>query len=456
MDVTDASFAHVVTGPHPRTAGGAPAEGAAVPAQWPLRPYPTVAVVGLGYVGLPSALALHAAGHRVIGVDTDPRRLHDVRAGRVDLPPEQRERLAGALAGRGVRLTGDPGASAAADAVVICVPTPVDPHRVPDLRALRSACSAAVEHAVPGQLLLLTSTSYVGTTRDLLIEPLARRGLRAGADVLVAFAPERIDPGDPAHAPERTPRVVGGEGPRSTEAAVALLAATAPSIHRAASPEAAEMSKLWENTFRAVNIALANELADTCLEFGLDPGHVLEAAGTKPFGFLPFRPGPGVGGHCIPCDPHYLLWHLRARGAAAPVVESAMTAIAGRPAVAVRRIREALAARGTAPAGARVLLLGVAYKPGVADVRESPALEILDRLAALGADVSYSDPLVPALEDAGGPAHRCVPDPRTGTWDLVVLHTRQPGMDLGWLDLAPAVLDLTYGRRPPVSADGPA
>ncbi|MFH9617451.1 nucleotide sugar dehydrogenase [Streptomyces pratensis] len=425
------------------TAPPEPTTVASLPSQAQHGRHATVAVVGLGYVGLPTALSLHAAGHSVVGVDTSESRLEDIRSGRVDLLPSQHDRLTAALHDAGFRLTADPDAVTGTDAVIICVPTPVDERFVPDLRALTAACSSVVAHAAPGQLLVLTSTSYVGTTRDLLAGPLTARGLQPGTDVFVAFAPERIDPGNPDHSPERTPRVIGGVTPRSTELAASLLAGTAPYVHRVDSPEAAEMSKLWENTFRAVNIALANELAEDCVEFGLEPRHVIEAAATKPYGFMPFYPGAGVGGHCIPCDPHYLLWQLRARDVASPLVDAAMTAISQRPALVAGKAREALAARGLGTAGSRVLILGLAYKPGVADLRESPALEIMDRLTAWGATVEYADPLVPRLDRRGVVRHS-VDAPGTLDWDLVVVHTVHPGTDLGWLHDNPAVLDVTH------------
>lgn len=435
------------------TPPSAPTTAASLPAQSQHERRATVAVIGLGYVGLPTALSLHAAGHTVIGMDTSEPRLGDIRSGRVDLLPSQHSRLTTALLDPAFRLTADPAAAADADAVIICVPTPVDGLLRPDLRALTAACASVVGHALPGQLLVLTSTSYVGTTRDLLVTPLAARGLRPGEDVHVAFAPERIDPGNPSHSPDRTPRVIGGVTPRSTELAASLLAGTAPSVHRVDSPEAAEMSKLWENTFRAVNIALANELSESCLEFALEPRQVIDAAATKPYGFMPFYPGPGVGGHCIPCDPHYLLWQLRARKVASPLVDAAMAAIAERPARVAGKAREALAARGLGTAGARVLILGVAYKPGVADLRESPALEIMDRLTAWGAVVEYTDPLVPCL-DRHGVLRHSVGVPGALEWDLVVVHTVHPETDLDWLDTGPAVLDVTH--RLPAAATGAA
>ncbi|MFC7887261.1 nucleotide sugar dehydrogenase [Streptomyces sp. NPDC057376] len=398
--------------------------------------------MGLGYVGLPTALALTDAGATVIGIDCDPARLRAIATGEVDLLPLHHAQLACATAGDGFRLTTDAAAVGAADAVIICVPTPVDARREPDLTALAAACASVVEHTVPGQLVVLTSTSYVGTTRDLLVEPLRARGLSADEDVYVAFAPERIDPGNERHTPERTPRLVGGAGPHSTRAAAALLAPTASAIRTVADPETAEMAKLWENTYRAVNIALANELADACHALGLAPVPVIEAAATKPYGFMPFYPGPGVGGHCIPCDPHYLLWQLGRIRQQAPVVATALAANGGRPARITERALDLLARSAVPARDARVLLMGVAYKEGVADVRESPALEILGGLAAAGARVAYCDPMVPSVTLETGVLHH-VPDPHTRPWDLVVLHTVHPVHDLTWLRTAdaPPVLD---------------
>ncbi|GAA2138263.1 nucleotide sugar dehydrogenase [Kitasatospora kazusensis] len=404
---------------------------------------PTVAVIGLGYVGLPSALALLAADCRVIGIDVSTERLAAIGRQDVDLLPSDLARLAEFADDPRFSLTTDPAALAEAGTVIVCVPTPVDPYLVPDLGALASACASVVEHAVPGQLLMLTSTTYVGTTRDLLVEPLAARGLTAGTDIHVAFSPERIDPGNSRHTQDSTPRVAGGVSPRCAELATEVLSLTAPSVHLVGSPEAAEMSKLFENTFRAVNIALANEFADNSRALGLDPMEIIEAAATKPYGFMPFYPGPGVGGHCIPCDPHYLLWQLRKLRVSSPLVDTAMTAIAGRPRQVVNRVRELLAERGHAVAGAKVLIAGVAYKPGVADLRESPALEIIEELSALGAEVAFSDPLVSKAR-IHGTVLESVPDPAAEKWDLVVVHTVHPGSDLGWLAEHGSVLDATY------------
>ncbi|MFF3610670.1 nucleotide sugar dehydrogenase [Streptomyces sp. NPDC002580] len=402
-----------------------------------------VAVVGLGYVGLPTALGLLAAGTEVIGIDVSAERLADVRAGAVDLLPSDLERLERFNGDPRFTVTDDPAALARARTVLVCVPTPVDRHLAPDLRALTAAASTVVEHAVAGQLLMLTSTTYVGTTRDLLEEPLAKRGFTVGEDIFVAFSPERIDPGNAKHTQDTTPRVVGGAGRETIDRAVSVMERTSSSVYVLPSPEAAEMTKLWENTFRAVNIALANEFADNCRVLGLDPIPVIEAAATKPFGFMPFYPGPGVGGHCIPCDPHYLLWQLRAERSTSPLVEAAMHAIAGRPGQVVRRVREALGDRGKPLDGARVLIVGMAYKPAVADLRESPALEIFDELVREGARVRFTDSMVRAALVAGEIQESLI-SPQDHEWDLVLVHTVHPNADLTWLEGRDDVLDATY------------
>ncbi|HXE44454.1 MAG TPA: nucleotide sugar dehydrogenase, partial [Conexibacter sp.] len=262
-----------------------------------------VAVVGLGYVGLPTVLALHGAGADVIGIDVSEQRLQAIRSHDVDLPGGDVVRLRDALDGERLRLSSIPAGIAAADAVIVCVPTPVDAQRKPDPRALRAACAGVVEHARPGQTLVLTSTTSVGSTRELLVAPLARRRLHAGEDVAVAFAPERILPGDPTVDQHAVPRVLGGATPDCARRARALLAPTTNAIHEVSSLEAAELTKLYENTFRAVNLAFANEMAGVCTHLGLDPVEIVDAAATKPYGFLAHYPGPGVGGHCIPVDP---------------------------------------------------------------------------------------------------------------------------------------------------------
>lgn len=402
-----------------------------------------VAVLGLGYVGLPTSLAFREAGYRVLGVDVSDLRLQTIRDGHADLLETDRGRLDGALVDDGFELTSDFGRLSAAAAVVVAVPTPVDNHLEPDLSILRSACATVVAHAVPGQLVVLTSTTYVGSTRDLLAQPLESRGLRPGLEVHVAFSPERINPGVDDFSQEQVPRVVGGITAACGLRAELLLGKYVPKVHLVPTAEAAEMTKLLENTFRAVNIALANEFADICSTLNINVMDVIDAADTKPFGFMRFNPGPGVGGHCIPCDPHYLLWQLRSNRVHAPVIEQAMHDIAARPRQVVDRSRKILSDRGRGLVGARVLVAGVAYKPDVEDVRESPALEILARLIEEGATVGYTDCLIGRISSPEVTLES-ISDPAAFAPDLVIMHTGHTGFDFGWLASVPVVLDTTY------------
>jgi nucleotide sugar dehydrogenase len=406
----------------------------------------TVGIVGLGYVGLPTAIAFAAGGAHVVGVDVSAQRLDAIRTLRVDISPCDLDQLRQISQTNELTLTDDIGLLGSVDAIVICVPTPVDDHLTPDLAALAAACRGVCSVARPGQLIVLTSTSYVGTTEDLLVKPLTARGMLVGVDVFVAFSPERIDPGNLAFTHDSVPRVVGGTTSECALRAADLLRHTTKQVHIVSSTKAAELTKLYENTFRAVNIALVNEIADVSNELSVLITEVIDAAATKPYGFMPFSPGPGVGGHCIPCDPHYLLWQLRRQRVAMPLVESAMRGIAERPARVVARVREELADHGIALRGAHVAIVGVAYKPGVEDVRESPALEIIKRLMDLGVEVSYVDPFVPAVT-IDGQRLTAMTAPELllrRSVDLAVLHTRHPQLTLDWLDSVPIVLDATY------------
>ncbi len=403
-----------------------------------------VAIVGLGYVGLPTALALLGRSSRITGFDVSDERLRAIESGDVDLSDLDRVRLAAANGDESFRLTSDSAALVESDAVIVCVPTPVDCDRVPDLTALQRACQTVVDHAHPGQTIILTSTSFAGTTRQLLVDPLHQRGLTVGEDVYVAFSPERIDPGNPDHVQRETPRVVGGATARCSDRAARVIGQLTDAVYLVSSPEAAELTKLYENIFRAVTLALANEFADVCGTLGLDPIEVTLAAATKPYGFLGAFPGPGVGGHCIPCDPHYLLWQLRGRNRPTPLIEQAMQSIHARPARVVERAGQVLAAGGRLLAGARVIVVGVSYKAGVCDVRESPALPIIDGLAEHGADVHYHDPLVPAIQTPQRRSMRSTAAPGGAGWDLAVIHVLHPGTDNDWIRACPQVLDATY------------
>ena len=402
-----------------------------------------VAIVGLGYVGLPTALALHGRCDRIIGVDISPQRLAEIASRDADLAKADLPKLDAALGDGTLELTSDVAAIKAADAVIICVPTPVDDSRMPDLTAVRGACADVVRHARRGQTIILTSTTYIGTTREMLTQPLAERGLAAGSDVFVAFSPERIDPGNPDHLQWETPRVVGGATPACARRAAAVIGRLTGTVYLVSSPDAAEATKLYENVFRAVSLALANEFADACGALDLDPIEVTLAAGTKPFGFLGVFPGPGVGGHCIPCDPHYLLWQLAQSDHRSPLIEQAMDSIDRRPDRVVARAGDVLA-RGLDLAGARVVVVGASYKSGVRDLRESPALEVIAGLRRRGAEVTLFDPLVREVPQPDGPPMRSVEAPDGADYDLAVIHTLHPGVDYAWVGDCPRVLDATY------------
>ena len=403
-----------------------------------------VAIVGLGYVGLPTVLAQHTSGARVLGFDVSQDRLEAIRGSKVDLLPGDHERLVKALASDSLQLSVDPGDLSRAAAVVVCVPTPIDEFQVPDLSILRSASRMVVESAVPGQLVLMTSTTYAGCTAELIAGPLAERGLAAGRDLHVAFSPERINPGVADFDIEDVPRVVGGATPTCTEAAVQLLSSYTRAVHRTSSMEVAEMTKLLENTFRAVNIAMANEFAEACRALDLPVHEVIDSAATKPFGFMPFVPGPGVGGHCIPCDPHYLLWQLRRHKVNLPLIEQAMSNISQRPTRTSDRCREVLSSVGKGLPGARILVVGLAYKPDVSDLRESPSLEIISNLVKKGAEVAFYDHHFDAPVQIGANTITNITDPQKFAPDLVLLHTRHRAADLSWIADGTPVLDATY------------
>jgi nucleotide sugar dehydrogenase len=403
-----------------------------------------VAIVGLGYVGLPTAISYHAGGSRVLGLDASEARLATITHGEADLLDRDQRRLSEALTTERLHLTSHAADLGRAAAVVICVPTPVDHYLTPDLRMLTAACQTVVANAVPGQLLLLTSTTYVGCTDDLLVGPLRERGFEIGEDIFVAFSAERIDPGNDAVDQEAIPRVVGGATPECEIQADILLRRYANEVHHVGSLAAAEMTKLLENTFRAVNIALANEFADICAHLGIPVNDVIDAAATKPYGFMAFRPGPGVGGHCIPCDPHYLLWQLRRERVSAPLIERTMAEIASRPGRMVERAQALLSENGVSLSRARILVVGISYKPDVADLRESPALEILSAFARAGASVGFVDSHFEQVTLDSGDIVPATRRPEFFQPDLVLIHTRHSDADLDWIQDWHLVLDPRY------------
>ncbi|MET7514576.1 nucleotide sugar dehydrogenase [Streptomyces sp. NPDC005480] len=353
----------------------------------------SLVVVGLGYVGLPLAVEAVRAGLTVHGLDKDQRRVDGLRAGRSHIDDVPDECVALALT-QGFTPTTDLGCLRGADVVVICVPTPLD-QSVPDLSAVRAAAAELTGRLRPGALVVLESTTYPGTTEEVLLPALEHDGRQVGRDFHLAFSPERIDPGNPEFSLRNTPKIVGGVTPECTAAAEAFYRRIVERVVPVSTPAVAEMTKLLENTYRQVNIALVNEMAVFCHELKIVLWEAIDAAATKPFGFQAFRPGPGVGGHCIPIDPNYLSHRVRSLGYPFRFVELAQEINSRMPTFVVDRVIRLLNEEGRSLRGARVLLLGVTYKADVADERESPSLAVAERLQALGADVGYHDPYVP-------------------------------------------------------------
>ncbi len=391
-----------------------------------LPPRPPVAVVGLGYVGLPLAVAFAEAGYDVIGLEADSTRVDALNAGTSHIGDVPDARLA-AVAPR-LLITSDPLALGPASSISICVPTPLGRNREPDLALLERATRTLASVLVEGQLVVVESTSFPGTTRDHVLPILeVGSGLRAGVDFALGYSPERIDPGNETHGLRTTPKLVAGLTQTCVERVRALYEVVCDEVVVVASPEVAEMAKLLENVFRTVNIALVNELTVLAERMGIDVIDVIDAAATKPYGFMRFEPGPGMGGHCLPVDPFYLSWKAREFGLSMEFIELAGRVNQQMPEHCVQKVVEALNADGRAARGARVLVLGVAYKAGVADIRESPSLAIIDRLQRLGAEVNYHDPHVPALTALGLESVEL--DEGVAAADLAVVVTAHPSVD---------------------------
>jgi UDP-N-acetyl-D-glucosamine dehydrogenase len=353
-----------------------------------------VAVLGLGYVGLPLARRFTEVGFAVLGLDNDPRKIELLAAGEsyIEHIPDA---AVAAMRAAGFEATTAMARAAAADALILCVPTPLDRHREPDLSYVTGTLEAVAPSLRPGQLVSLESTTWPGTTEELLKPRIEREGLTVGCDVFLVYSPEREDPGNPRFTTATMPRVLGGVTPACREAGAALYGAAIERVVPVSSPRAAEMTKLVENIQRTVNIGLANEMKLVCERMGLDVFEVVEAAATKPFGFQPYFPGPGIGGHCLPIDPFYLTWKAREYGLHTRFIELAGEINAAMPEHVVAKLVAALNDRGRALKGASVLVLGIAYKPDVDDCRESPAVAIMEHLRDWGAEVAYTDPHVP-------------------------------------------------------------
>jgi UDP-N-acetyl-D-glucosamine dehydrogenase len=385
----------------------------------------TVGVIGLGYVGLPLAVAFADEGCEVIAVDSDSRKVESIEAGDSYIEDVSSELLR-QVSGR-IHATTRYARLAKAEAVLICVPTPLTRNREPDLGPLTESTRALAEVLQSDQLVVLESTTYPGTTRERVAPLLEESGLAAGRDFHLAFSPERVDPGRTDFTLRTTPKVVGGLTETCAERAQALYGLVCEQVVRVSSPEAAELTKLLENIFRSVNIALVNELAMLTDRVGIDIWEVVEAASTKPYGFMRFEPGPGMGGHCLPVDPFYLSWRAREFDMATEFIELAGKVNQQMPYHCVAKAQRALNDAGLSVKGARIAVLGVSYKPGVGDIRESPALKIISLLRDLGADIRYHDPHVRALTDfalANTPLEDAL-----GDADLALIVTAHPSVD---------------------------
>jgi UDP-N-acetyl-D-glucosamine dehydrogenase len=354
-----------------------------------------VAIIGLGYVGLPLAVGFAKVGYQVLGVDVDERKIAALNEGRSYIQDVKSSDVQAMVRAGHLSASVDYDLLHSVDAILICVPTPFDAMKAPDLIYIEQATQGIASRLRTGQLIILQSTTYPGTTEEFVVPILEDSGLKAGKDFCLAFSPERINPGDRQFTVENTPKVVGGLTPRCTELARLLLAQLFAQVHVVSSPRAAEMSKLLENIFRSVNIALVNELALLSERMGIDIWEVIEAAKTKPFGFMPFYPGPGVGGHCIPVDPYYLSWKAREYDFYTKFIELAAEVNQTMPYHVVDLVAQALGLEGKSLAGAQVLILGVAFKRDIDDARNSPAERIIELLFRRGAKVSYNDPHVP-------------------------------------------------------------
>lgn len=351
-------------------------------------------VIGLGYVGLPLCVSFARRGVQVMGFDIDEQKIRKIKAGKSYIGDVPSADVAACVRRGTLDATHDFSKLAKMDTVNICVPTPLRKSKDPDISFVLSAVQQIAKYARPGQLIILESTTYPGTTVELLQPALQDAGLKVGETVFIAFSPERVDPANKKFTIENTPKVVGGITPACTRAACAFYSTAIQKVIPVSSPTVAEMVKLLENTFRGINIGLANEMAQLCHKMGVDVWEVIDAASTKPFGFMPFYPGPGLGGHCIPVDPLYLAWKVRLFNLSARFIELATDINSKMPEYVVERIMQALNDEGKAVRGSRVHILGVTYKRDVADVRESPAIEIIDQLEKLGAELHISDPMV--------------------------------------------------------------
>jgi UDP-N-acetyl-D-glucosamine dehydrogenase len=418
-----------------------------------------VVVVGIGYVGLPLVVELARAGFRVTGFDHDAQKVKSLAEGRSYIEDIKSEDLAPHVKTEKLKASTDERVLGQADCVILCVPTPLKKNKDPDMTFIEAAADAVSRHQHAGMLVVLESTTYPGTTREVLVEKLTdggpRRGgpeqekFNVGKDVFVAFSPERVDPGNAKFGTRNTPKVLGGVTPACMEVAAALYAQIVDKVVPVSSPDAAEMTKLLENTFRAVNIGLVNEFALICERLGLDVWEVIDAAATKPFGFMPFRPGPGLGGHCIPIDPLYLSWKMRGLKVPARFIELADMVNTAMPEHVVDLVARALNDEEKSMKGSKLLVSGVAYKKDVSDVRESPAVDVIAGLLARGAHVSYLDPFVASFKEHGHTFESIDMTASFAPFDAVIIVTDHTSIDYArMVKEAKVIVDTRNATRP--------
>lgn len=391
-----------------------------------------VSVIGLGYVGLPLALGFAQAGYQVTGIDTDPHKVAGLHEGRSHVQDVCSTTLQEVVASGHFRATTDFDVLAEVDSVSICVPTPLSKTKDPDISYIVAVTEAIRTRLHPGQLIVLESTTYPGTTDEVILPRLASTGLQVGRDFCLAFSPERIDPGNMLYRLANTPKILGGVTPQCTQAAMHLYQQIITTVVPVSSSRAAEMVKLLENTFRAVNIGLVNEMALICARLGLNVWEVIDAAATKPFGFMPFYPGPGLGGHCIPLDPHYLAWKLKTLDYRARFIELADDINANMPHWVVTRVADVLNEVQRSLKGSKILVLGVAYKADTNDLRESPALDVLRLLLAKGSEVVFHDPFISEV-DMPGLRATALTEQALHQADCVVITTNHSAYNYEWI-----------------------
>jgi UDP-N-acetyl-D-glucosamine dehydrogenase len=403
-----------------------------------------VGVIGLGYVGLPLAVEFASAGLNVIGFDLDQSRVDAINGGRSYIPDVSSDDVGSLVKSEKLAASSEFANLAKTDAVIICVPTPLRKTKEPDISYILAAAEQVKHHLHSPQLVVLESTTYPGTTDEVLLPMLEETGLALDKDFYLAFSPERVDPGNKQFQTHNIPKVVGGVSALSTNIAAALYQTIVNEVHKVSSARVAETTKLLENTYRSVNIGLVNELAQLCYHLGVDSWEVIEAAATKPFGFMAFYPGPGIGGHCIPLDPHYLSWKARLHGFEARFIGLAEEVNSHMPRHVVQLVQDGLNSQGKPVKGSRVLVIGVAYKRDINDVRESPALGIVDQLMHKGAEVSYHDPFIPEMKLDGRGSLAGVPltDEALLACDCAIIVTDHSEVDYSRiLKLAPLVVD---------------